>query len=100
MTSVLINTIVAFWIILFGAMTIVPFLLDGKPAARSNESTTSASAEDRVISIRPVGVGFVRPQEQGVEAPGQVPASILAAASARAASRDDWTGHAHHRQAA
>lgn len=106
MTSLLVNVIVGFWLLLFGAMAIVPFLLDGKPQARSSESTATASAtaDDRVISIRPVGL--VRPQEQGVEAPGQVPASILAAASARAAglaSHDDRTGagnHNHQRQAA
>jgi len=109
MTSLLVNVIVAFWILLFGAMALVPFMLDGKPQARSTESTTSASAptraDDRVISIRPVDVGIVRPQEHGIEAPGQVPASILAAARARAAglsSHDDRTAsrHDHQRQAA
>ncbi|MGN6030128.1 MAG: hypothetical protein ACTHQE_00555 [Thermomicrobiales bacterium] len=106
MTSTLVNVIVAFWIILFGAMAIVPFMLDGKPQTRSNESTATTSAtpsvraEDRVISIRPVGL--VLPQEQGVEAPGQVPASILAAANARAASLADHNGSTtnHQRQAA
>jgi hypothetical protein len=100
MTSMLVNVIVAFWIILFGAMALVPFMLDGKPHTRTNESTAStaaasARAEDRVLSIRPVGLAL--PQEQGVEAPGQAPASILAAANARAASLGDRN---HHRQAA
>ena len=97
MISLLVNAIVAFWIILFGAMAIMPFMLDGKPRDRSTESATSAAAtDDRVISIRPVGL--VRSQP-GTEAPGQVPASILAAANARAASLDDLAS-GHHRQAA
>ncbi|MGB3330999.1 MAG: hypothetical protein WBA46_18690 [Thermomicrobiales bacterium] len=89
----IVNIIVGFWLLLFGAMAVVPFMLDSKPHTRSNESTTSAHAEDRVISIRPVGLA--RPQEPAT----QTPASILAAASARAsakASQDE----AAHRQAA
>ncbi|MGC4191281.1 MAG: hypothetical protein QM589_08960 [Thermomicrobiales bacterium] len=94
MTSMLVNVIVAFWILLFGAMAIVPFMLDGKPHARSNETAAPARTEDRVISIRPVALA--RPEDRGVQAPGQVPASILAAASARAqASHDDHSGHRH-----
>jgi hypothetical protein len=102
MTSMLVNIIVAFWLLLFGAMAIVPFMIQGKPHARTTESTATASAhaEDRVISIRPVGMGVDRPQPEG-----QTPASILAAASARAAAQASQDGRSgsgnhHHRQAA
>lgn len=92
----IVNLIVGFWLILFGAMAIVPLMLDSKPTTRANESTatTSAHAEDRVISIRPIGL--VRPQERGA----QTPASILAAANARAAAKANQDDAADHRQAA
>ena len=50
MDSLVINTIIGFWLVLFGAMAILPFMLEGKTARR----TPIDVQDDVVISIQPV----------------------------------------------
>jgi hypothetical protein len=50
MESLLLNTIVGFWLVLFGAMAIFPFVIETKSA----RSTPARAEEDQVISIQPV----------------------------------------------
>lgn len=86
MTSMLVQVIVAFWLLLFGAMAVVPFLLDSKSTQHAHAA--EPAREDRVISILPVGVPA---QDSGI----QNPASILAAANARAEAARNDRSHRH-----
>lgn len=49
MSSLVVNFIIGFWLILFGALALFPLMLSDKHASRAS----FASKEDRVISIRP-----------------------------------------------
>lgn len=53
MESLLVNAIIAFWLIAFGAMALFPLLLD----LRSTKPSAHAPEEDQVISIQPVAIG-------------------------------------------
>ncbi len=53
MESLLVNAIIGFWLIAFGAMALFPLLLD----MRSATPSAQAPEEDQVISIQPVGIG-------------------------------------------
>lgn len=48
MESLVVNVIVGFWLVLFGAMAVFPLLLSGKPARQATLE------DDVVISIQPV----------------------------------------------
>lgn len=85
MTSMLVQVIVAFWLLLFGAMAIVPFLLDTKTTSHTVHH--AAEREDRVISILPMGTNAPKAEVQ-------TPASILAAANARAQATATRNNHA------
>lgn len=50
MESLLINAIIGFWLVAFGAMALFPLLID----LRSEAAPHHAPAEDQVISIQPV----------------------------------------------
>lgn len=50
MSSLVIDLIIGFWVLLFGAMALFPLMLDGK----STHHSSTAHMEDRVISIRPI----------------------------------------------
>lgn len=52
MESLLINAIIGFWLIAFGAMAIFPLLID----LRSEATPRQALAEDQIISIEPVAI--------------------------------------------
>ena len=52
MESLAVNAIIGFWLILFGAMAVFPFVLDSKPA----RTTPLEVEEDRIISIQPVAM--------------------------------------------
>jgi hypothetical protein len=89
MTSMLVQVIVAFWLLLFGAMAIVPFLLDSKSTHPVHAA--DPTREDRVISILPIGT-----RDAGVQTPASSPASILAAANARAQAATTRNDRSHH----
>ncbi|HEV2067175.1 MAG TPA: hypothetical protein VGR08_10075 [Thermomicrobiales bacterium] len=66
MESLLVNAIIGFWLIAFGAMALFPLLLD----MRSATPSAQAPEEDQVISIQPVGIGRDRaPIEPLAEGP-------------------------------
>ncbi len=48
METLIVNAIIGFWLVLFGAMAVVPFLLEGKPARQT------PLEDDQIISIQPV----------------------------------------------
>jgi len=48
METVIVNAIIGFWLLLFGAMAVVPFLLEGKPVHQTPVE------DDQIISIQPV----------------------------------------------
>lgn len=50
MESLLINAIIGFWLVAFGAMALFPLLID----LRSEAAPHHAPTEDQVISIQPV----------------------------------------------
>ncbi len=50
MDSLVINAIIGFWLVLFGAMAIVPFLIESKPARQT------PIEDDVIISIQPVAM--------------------------------------------
>lgn len=50
MESLLINAIIGFWLVAFGAMALFPLLID----LRSDAAPDHAPAEDQIISIQPV----------------------------------------------
>lgn len=52
MESLLINIIIGFWLIAFGAMAIFPFVIESKAATR----TPARPVDDQVISIQPVAM--------------------------------------------
>lgn len=54
MESLLINAIIGFWLLAFGAMAIFPLLID----LRSGATPAQAPAEDQIISIEPVAVRY------------------------------------------
>ncbi|MGI8484650.1 MAG: hypothetical protein ACR2OU_10350 [Thermomicrobiales bacterium] len=59
MSSLVVNFIIGFWLILFGALALFPLMLSDKHAP----SVSSANKEDRVISIRPaIAEGAGRPR--------------------------------------
>ncbi len=62
MVAVLIDVLIAFWILTFGAMAIVPLVLGGtrrdQPVTASEQSRET---EDRVLSIMPVRPGLPSP---------------------------------------
>jgi hypothetical protein len=73
METILVNLIIGFAVLLFGAMAIFPMLIEGKPARR----TPFHADDDQVISIQPVatapqGLRPVSPLGRGdtVDAPG------------------------------
>ncbi len=49
MSSLVVNLIIGFWLVLFGALALFPLMLSDKQAPH----VSSANKEDRVISIRP-----------------------------------------------
>lgn len=58
MSSLVVNLIVGFWLILFGALALFPLMLSDKQSSR----TSVSQKEDRVISIRPaIADGAGRP---------------------------------------
>lgn len=50
MESLVVNAIIGFWLVLFGAMAIVPFMIESKPARQTPVE------EDVIISIQPVAM--------------------------------------------
>jgi hypothetical protein len=56
MESIIVNTIIGFWLVLFGAMAVVPFLLESRPARETPVQ------DDVVISIQPVAMPQTPPQ--------------------------------------
>lgn len=50
MESLIVNAIIGFWLVLFGAMAIVPFMLESKPARQT------PIEDDVIISIQPVAM--------------------------------------------
>ena len=50
MDSLIVNAIIGFWLVLFGAMAIVPFVLESKPARQT------PIEDDVIISIQPVAM--------------------------------------------
>ncbi len=50
MESLVINVIIGLWVVLFGAMAIVPFVIEGKPAQQR------PIEDDVIISIQPVAM--------------------------------------------
>ncbi len=52
MEAVVINAIIGFWLVLFGAMAIFPFVIESKPSRR----TPIEIADDQIISIQPVAM--------------------------------------------
>jgi len=50
MSTILVDLLVGFMLVLFGAMAIGPLLISSRPASQP----TSSPAEDRVISVSPV----------------------------------------------
>ncbi len=62
MVAVLIDVLIAFWILTFGAMAIVPLVLGG---TRREQPVTASEklreTEDRVLSIMPVRPGLPSP---------------------------------------
>ncbi len=68
MVNVLIDVLLAFWVLAFGAMAIVPLVLGGKhrdqPLAAANDATKPALVDDQVLSIlpsRPLPAGRLSP---------------------------------------
>lgn len=68
MVTVLIDVLLAFWVLAFGAMAIVPLVLGGKrgdqPIAAATERTKPTLVEDQVLSIlpsRPLPTGRLSP---------------------------------------
>jgi hypothetical protein len=63
MVTVLIDVLLAFWVLAFGAMAIVPLVLGGKrhdqPVAAHADRATQA--EDQVLSIQPIAPGHPSP---------------------------------------
>ncbi len=58
MSSLIVNLIIGFWLILFGALALFPLMLGDKSSSR----TSVSQKEDRVISIRPaIADGTGRP---------------------------------------
>ncbi len=50
MESLVINAIIGFWLVLFGAMAIAPFMIESKPARQT------PIEDDVIISIQPVAM--------------------------------------------
>lgn len=50
MDSLIVNAIIGFWLVLFGAMAIIPFVLESKPARQT------PIEDDVIISIQPVAM--------------------------------------------
>jgi len=50
MESIIVNAIIGFWLVLFGAMAIVPFMIESKPARQT------PIEDDLIISIQPVAM--------------------------------------------
>jgi len=50
METLIVNAIIGFWLVLFGAMAIVPFVLENKPARQP------PMEDDVIISIQPVAM--------------------------------------------
>jgi small neutral amino acid transporter SnatA (MarC family) len=61
MSSLIVNIILGFWLVLFGVMALFPLLMGGQ---KSHQSTTTNPShnEDRVISILPVATPMNRPR--------------------------------------
>ncbi len=61
MESLLINIIVGFWLVAFGAMAIFPFIIESGAASRSARPRAQARAQrpvdDQILSIQPVAMG-------------------------------------------
>lgn len=60
MESLLINIIIGFWLVAFGAMAIFPFIIESGAAARPSRSRVQPDAqqamEDQILSIQPVAM--------------------------------------------
>ncbi len=50
MESLLVNTIIGFWLVAFGAMALFPLLID----LRKDSTARETPVEDQIISIQPV----------------------------------------------
>ncbi len=50
MESLIVNAIIGFWLVLFGAMAVVPFIIESKPARQT------PIEDDVIISIQPVAM--------------------------------------------
>ncbi|MDQ3653713.1 MAG: hypothetical protein M3457_01360 [Chloroflexota bacterium] len=50
METLIVNAIIGFWLVLFGAMAIVPFMIESKPARQT------PIEDDVIISIQPVAM--------------------------------------------
>lgn len=63
MVTVLIDVLLAFWVLAFGAMAIVPLVLGGKRRDQpiSAEPAQAPQAEDQVLSILPIRPGRPSP---------------------------------------
>ena len=60
MESLLINIIIGFWLVAFGAMAISPFIIESGAAARPSRSKARQLAQramdDQILSIQPVAM--------------------------------------------
>lgn len=65
MESLLVNTIIGFWLVAFGAMALFPLVID----LRSDSTAQETLEEDQVISIQPVAIRHqITPVEQPMTA--------------------------------
>lgn len=67
MESLIVNTIVGFWFVLFGAMAIVPFMLESKSARQT------PIEDDVIISIQPVAPANTRRTPTPISIPSREP---------------------------
>lgn len=82
MESLLVNTIVGFWLVAFGAMALVPLLIDSGTEASATGVAPDAPEDDQIISIQPVAVGRrpVAIDQHGIpgeQAPANAPAAMF-----------------------
>ena len=71
MESVVVNSIIGFWLVFFGVMAVFPFLVEGKVSRRSPLDLV----DDQIISIQPVA-DFHTPRRAPaplISIPGQGP---------------------------
>lgn len=56
MESLLINIIIGFWLVAFGAMAIFPFIIESGATSRPSRMQAQRPMDDQILSIQPVAV--------------------------------------------